>query len=49
MFSAQLRLPSNMTTAEKSKRVDDLIEELVRPTPTLPDQGSHESLVETPC
>lgn len=31
MFSAQLRLPSNMTTAEKSKRVDDVIEELVRP------------------
>ena len=29
MFSAQLRLPSDMTTAEKSQRVDSIIEELV--------------------
>lgn len=29
VFSAQLRLPSNMTTAEKSLRVDSIIEELV--------------------
>ena len=40
MFSAQLRLPSNMTTAEKSQRVDDIIEELVRP-PALPARGGH--------
>lgn len=31
MFSAQLRLPGNLTTAEKSQKVDDVIEELVRP------------------
>jgi hypothetical protein len=30
MFSAQLRLPGNLTTAEKAKQVDDILEELVR-------------------
>jgi hypothetical protein len=36
MFSAQLRLPSNLTTAEKNEKVNTIIDELVRmPIPAL--------------
>lgn len=35
MFSAQLRLPSQLTRAERTKRVDSIIDELVRPCASL--------------